>query len=297
MRRFWLLIVLMFGVSASAQTTLPSQHGDLRVMSFNIRLDTKSDKENQWPHRRELWVSTVKAFDPDLLGLQEVLPGQAKDIRAALGDYEMIGRGRNAGGDGEASSLLFRRSRFERVNDGVFWLSPTPDTPGSKGWDAQLPRVCTWAELKDRDADAKHARLFYFNTHWDHIGDEARQQSASLMRKRIVEIAGDAPVIVTGDFNCSDVSKGHHLFTGPRDDDAGKVTLIYSYREVHPKREPTDSSFHGFTGRKDKGAMIDWICHTADFAATACEIDRTNDHGRYPSDHYAIVAVLKPTVR
>jgi endonuclease/exonuclease/phosphatase family metal-dependent hydrolase len=262
-------------------------------LTFNIRINVAHDGENDWPHRRDLWVSTVRAFDPDLLGLQEVGPGQGEEIRKALADYEMFGGSRDGARPGEASSLLFRKSRFECVRDGVFWLSETPESPASKGWDAAFPRVVTWAELRDRSAGAKDAHFFYFNTHWDHKGEQARLQSAQLMRRRIEQIAGDAPVIVKGDFCCSDDSKAYQFLVNPTGVDAGKPRLIDSYREFHPQHEATDFTFHGFTGTNTKPSRIDWILHTPEFKAARCEIDRTNAQGRYPSDHFPVIAVLK----
>jgi endonuclease/exonuclease/phosphatase family metal-dependent hydrolase len=166
-------------------------------------------------------------------------------------------------------------------------------SPASKGWDAAFPRVVTWAELRDRSAGAKDAHFFYFNTHWDHKGEQARLQSAQLMRRRIEQIAGDAPVIVKGDFCCSDDSKAYQFLVNPTGVDAGKPRLIDSYREFHPQHEATDFTFHGFTGTNTKPSRIDWILHTPEFKAARCEIDRTNAQGRYPSDHFPVIAVLK----
>src|SRR5687768_18006196 len=125
-------LVLCVGSLAAGQ--------ELRVMSFNIRYDNPNDGPNGWPLRKELFFQTIEKFNPDLLGLQEVRPGQASEIRQRMKDYEMLGVGRNDGKeDGERASILFRRERFEKVREGTFWLSETPEKP-SKGWDADLPR-------------------------------------------------------------------------------------------------------------------------------------------------------------
>ncbi|HEX8915945.1 MAG TPA: endonuclease/exonuclease/phosphatase family protein, partial [Humisphaera sp.] len=140
----------------------------LRVMSYNIRYANRGDGDNGWDRRREMLIANIKACDPDLLGLQEVLAAQGDYVKEQLPGYEYVGGGRDDGKRaGEASPVLFRKSRFELVASGQFWLSPTPEQVGSKGWDAALPRIATWAKLTDR---ATGRAVFFINTHWDHVG-------------------------------------------------------------------------------------------------------------------------------
>jgi endonuclease/exonuclease/phosphatase family metal-dependent hydrolase len=252
-------------------------------MTFNIRFDNAADKENAWPHRREMFFRTIENFAPDLLGLQEVQTAQGNQIKEHLKDYEMIGQPRDESERAERSSVMFKRDRFELVRSGTFWLSETPDVAGSKGWDGMFPRVCTWAELRDRKASDRP--IFYFNTHWDHRGEKARAESAKLMSRRIAEIAGDKPAIITGDFNTPHDSNPHKVLLGDRFTDA--------FAETHPQPTTQDFTFHGFTGKNDRAIRIDWILRSPELRTKSAAIDRTNEYGRYPSDHFPVVAVFE----
>lgn len=259
-------------------------------MSFNIRFGTALDGANSWPFRRELLFKTIEKYDPDLLGLQEVLPFQRAQLIERLKSLDFVGVPRGDGKTtGEISGAMFRRERFEKVREGHFWLSPTPDVPGSKGWDAALPRIVTWVELRDRRSD--NGRLFFFNTHWDHKGPEARLQSAILMRQRMKTIAADTPVIVTGDFNAPFHSEPYRRMTAPKSDD-GAPRLFDSFIELHPKPTTQDFTPHPFTGKNDHPIRIDWILHTQEFQTAQAGIDHTNDNGRYPSDHFPVTATF-----
>ncbi|MBL0914259.1 MAG: endonuclease/exonuclease/phosphatase family protein, partial [Sphingopyxis sp.] len=141
------------------------------AMTYNIRLDIASDGDNAWIHRRKALTSLIAYYAPDLVGMQEVLLGQKRDIEADLPGYAFVGVGRGDGRDkGEFSPLGYRRDRFALVASGTFWLSPTPDVPG-KGWDAAYPRVASWARLTDKTAKRS---LLVVNTHMDHVGLTAR---------------------------------------------------------------------------------------------------------------------------
>ncbi|HEX8524813.1 MAG TPA: endonuclease/exonuclease/phosphatase family protein [Tepidisphaeraceae bacterium] len=280
-----LFMVVVHGGAAMAQ--------EIRVMTFNIRYANARDGSNSWPNRKELLFKTIEAFDPDLLGLQEVLPVQRDQVRERFAKaYEYLGVGRDDGKEkGEAASVVFRRERFEKGNDGHFWLSPTPEVAGSKGWDADLPRIVTWVELKDRKAEGK--RLFFFNTHFDHKGAGARLESATLVRKKINEIANNAPVIMTGDFNAPDGSPPYMRMMGWDWFDRFEYRLTDAFRVIHPTPTPEDFTPHPFTGKNDKPIRIDWILHTDPFRTVEAEIDRMHENGRYPSDHFPVKAVVE----
>jgi endonuclease/exonuclease/phosphatase family metal-dependent hydrolase len=183
---------------------------------------------------------------------------------------------------------MVRTNRFKVERSGSFWLSPTPEQWESMGWDAKFPRVVTWAELRDLTREGDAAKVFAINTHWDHRGPQARQQSASLMRQRIAQIVGDAPFIITGDFNCPDDSEPYKTFTA----DGSPPKLIDSYRVIHPQQTADDFTFHAFTGkaRSSHSFRIDWILHSPAFRTTSCEIERRNENGRYPSDHFPLIS-------
>jgi endonuclease/exonuclease/phosphatase family metal-dependent hydrolase len=263
-------------------------------MSFNIRFATPKDLANGWPFRKDLLFKTIEAFGPDLVGLQEVLTTQRDDLIAHFGKgYDFLGVPRNDGKTaGEIAGILFRRDRFEKVRDGHFWLSPTPEVPGSKGWDADLTRIVTWVELRDhRNADRT---LLYFNTHFDHLGKVARVESAKLMRRRIVELSNDAKppaVIVTGDFNVGADSAPYKEMLGLNSDSPPRLTD--TYRELHPQPTTQDFTWHGFVGTNAHPSRIDWILRSDAFQTVGATIDRANDNGRYPSDHFPVEAVLR----
>ena len=298
MRRFHAIAALLFTLlwvsAAAAELPATTRPSDLRVMSFNIRLATPKDLSNAWPMRKDLVFRTIEAFDPDLLGTQEVLPVQATDLKARLETkYEVIAVPRDDGKiRGESAAVLFRRERFDKVRGGTFWLSETPDVAGSKGWDAQLPRVVTWVELKDKLHD--NTPVYFFNTHFDHIGKTARLESAKLMRTKMLELAGDQAdrlaVVVTGDFNAPQYTEPYKALLGER---GGPLPLVETFKEAHPKPTSQDFTFHGWNDENKTPHRIDWILRSAAFETLQADIDRTKEDGRYPSDHYPITAVLQ----
>jgi endonuclease/exonuclease/phosphatase family metal-dependent hydrolase len=281
MTRIWLRIVPLL---AMLLTSL-ALGDDLRVTSFNIRYVNPFDGPNAWPLRKELVFKTIETFDPDLLGMQEVTPLQFVEAGERLKRYEMLGLPRDDGNIlGERAPVLFKRDRFEKIAGSTFWLSETPEKPGSKGWDGAFPRVCSWVELRDKRADGRP--IFFFNTHFDHKGVQARLESAKLMRTKIAEIAGDRAVIVTGDFNSPQDSKAYKELLG----DWFKEAFL----EAHPNPTTQQSTFHSFTGKNERNDhRIDWILRSPAFRTKSAEIDRTNDNGQYPSDHFPITAILE----
>jgi endonuclease/exonuclease/phosphatase family metal-dependent hydrolase len=285
--------VMILLLAPIAQTAAAPSAKELRVMSFNIRYATPKDIPggNGWPLRKELLFKTIEAFDADLIGLQEVLPTQGEELKARFAaTHEFLGVPRNDGkSSGEMAAILFRRERFEKVRDGHFWLSETPDVVGSKGWDADLPRIVTWVKLRDRKNDNRP--LLLLNTHFDHLGKQARLESAKLMRKRMIELAGAGEaVIVTGDFNAVQYSPPYKALLGEAD---APLRLVETFKEAHPKPTTQDFTFNNFTGQNDRADRIDWILRSEQLATVKAEIDRTNDNGRYPSDHYPVEAVLQ----
>jgi len=255
-----------------------SEPSPLKVMSFNIRYDNPGDGENRWDARKDLVVETIRKFDPDLLGLQEVLDHQGRFLRESLEGYAFVGVGRDDGAKkGEFAPVLYRKRRFEILDSGHFWLSETPEVPGSVGWDASLPRIATWARLRDRE---RGRTLVFLNTHWDHRGEEARLESAKLVR-RFLDEAKDA-VVVAGDFNTPGLSSPYNLLHEAfRDPFRGT--------QFQPKREA--GTYHGFRG-KATGPRIDWILCSRNFGLRSGSIDRTSWNDRYPSDHFPVTAAI-----
>ena len=259
-----------------------------RVASFNVRNSNAPDGEDAWPKRIELFFGTVASFDADLIGFQEVLALQYDEIVKRLGDYGVAGVARDDGKrKGEWSMIAYRKSRFAPVKEGNFWLSETPLVAGSKSWDAALTRICSWVRLREI---ATGREVVFANTHFDHKGVVARQEASKVISRQLSEIGRGVPAILVGDLNITEDNPAYAVFVKP--ETPGAIVWIDAYRAVHPKRLPDESSFHGFKGGST-GSRIDFIFHTDQFSTVAAAIDRTTKNGRFPSDHYAVTAVLK----
>ena len=258
---------------------------ELRVMSFNVRLGVADDGDNSWQQRKELLAKTARDFDPDLLGTQETYDFQAAYLLEHLPGRAYVGWPRQPdSSDGEECGILYRTSRFEKRDEGQFWLSDTPDVPGSKSWDSSLPRIVTWVELRDKRRPER--RLVFLNTHFDHRGQEARLESARLLRKRLEGL--NAVWIMTGDFNCAEASPPYVALVG----EGVGLTVVDSYRAAHPVREDDEGTGNRFTGRRS-GGRIDWILHSPGLETVSAAIDRSEEKGRFPSDHFPVTAVLR----
>lgn len=283
MLRFLLSVVSLAGAVSLAGCSLPPP---IRVMTFNIRYGSAKDGPDRWELRRPLVLQTIQDVNPDLLGLQEVEAIQADELKAGMPAYDYVGVGRDDGARrGEATPILFRRSMFELLDAGTFWLSPTPDDVGSKGWDAALPRIATWARLRFRSNPLNE--MVAVNTHFDHRGQQARLESARLLR-RMVESLGGGPLILTGDFNCGPSSAPHQALT---EQQAGLTPLIDAYEWLKMSGEGA-GTFHAFKGGS-AGERIDWILCNDRFDPVRIEIDRREFDGRFPSDHYPVHGVFR----
>lgn len=290
MRSLWLLrlscLAAAFACTPAAPAADPAPASStISVMSFNIRFGTAKDGDNAWPLRRDLVVETVAQRDPDLLGLQESVDFQVDYLRERLPAYAVYAVPRTPGPGSESCAVFYRRDRFEKVDAGTFWLSETPDTEASKSWDSSLPRIVSWVRLKETAS----GRVFVFaNTHFDHLGSQARTESARLVRKRLAEVAGGVPAVLTGDFNCGEGSEPHRLLTAA---DAGWLDTL---RQHTPKADPANEiTFTGF-GLSPGTARIDWVLATAGWDIIDAGIDRfRGKDGRHPSDHEPVFATLR----
>lgn len=259
-------------------------------MSFNIRYGAADDGENHWKKRNWLVAETIKNFDPDLLGTQETLKFQADYLRGQLKAYTYFGRSRMKTPN-EHCGIFFKKKRFTQLAGGHFWLSESPDVVESKSWDSSLPRMASWVLLSDNtQADEPGQRpILFINTHFDHRGQVARLEAAKVIRERIkslVRIANQPHVIITGDFNTPEGSEPYQAFF---EDES--LSLVDTYRAVHPTRTENEGTFNGFQGRTD-GGRIDWILASGELAIEQAAIDSNNENGRYPSDHFPVTAVL-----
>jgi endonuclease/exonuclease/phosphatase family metal-dependent hydrolase len=278
--------VLLFVASVLLWCCGCTMPAPVRIMSFNVRYGTAPDGANAWPARRQLVFQTIRANDPDVLGLQEVLEFQARELREALPDYDFVGVGRDDGaGQGEFVPIMYRRKLFELVDCGYLWLSEQTDRPGVKGWDAACPRMLTWVRL-----GFKHNPLnsvYVVNTHFDHVGARARLESARIVR-RTTDSLGGKPVIVLGDFNCGSNSPPYSVLT----EDRGNLAELHDAHVAIGLNEADAGTYNAFEG-KTTGPRIDWILFNRRFEALQSTIDRRSFDGHYPSDHFPVLATLR----
>ncbi len=259
----------------------------IRIMSFNIRLETPVDKENGWDFRKGVLLEEIIANHPDLLGVQEAKWVQMEYLIAGLPGYGWIGVGRDDGKHGgEFSAVFYKKERFEAVDSGTFWLSQTPDVPGSLGWDAACRRVVSWGKFQVK---ARPDRMFvYANTHFDHKGKVARIESARLIQTRLREVAGSLPLMVSGDFNCMNDSNVYKILTSGPD---GKGGFIDSNPAAKERVMPVKRTFHDY-GKVpgDTERIIDYIFVNDKVSVDRYTICPEKRGGRFTSDHNAIVA-------
>lgn len=265
----------------------------LRVMSFNIRYGTAKDGPNHWDLRKDFVVETIQAFKPDLLGTQETLGFQRDYLAEKLPGYTVIGVGRDDGGEkGEMMAVYVRKERFDILASGHFWLSETPEVIGSKSWDSSLPRMVTWVDLKDKQAP-EAPEIKWYNTHFDHLGIEARKQAARLLRERVEAVQFKA-VIVTGDFNSAETSEAYRtLFRQP--EGATSAVLSDTFRSLPKDKQRFENvgTANSFVPTRRNGGRIDWIGVSDQFQVLSAEIDYTERDGRTPSDHFPVTAVVE----
>jgi endonuclease/exonuclease/phosphatase family metal-dependent hydrolase len=285
------LTLLLFSVGVCAIALNASSAGatePIRVMSFNIRYGTAKDGNDAWDKRREFVLDTIRDFKPDLLGTQEVLDFQADYLVESLPDHALVGVGRDDGKrKGEFSALLYNKKRFKEIDSGTYWLSETPDEPGSKSWDSSLPRVATWAKLRDLQPGGQE--IVFVNTHWDHVGKRAREEAGKIIHTWMGESAANQPTIVTGDFNATEDHPGIAALLSSK---ADSLKLVDVYRKLHPEAAAEEATFNGFQGRT-KGRRIDFIFASPVFKPLEAAIDRTSRTGKFPSDHFPVTAVLE----
>lgn len=254
-------------------------------MTFNIRYGTSEDGENRWQKRREILFDVVRRHDPDLIGVQEALDFQIAELTTAVRKYAVIGVGREDGKRaGEYSAILFDKNRFQVAGSGTFWFSDTPTVPASATWGNSYPRICTWARLIDRDGSA----FWIYNVHLDHESQPSRQKSVEALRKRIEErIYPSEPVIVTGDFNAPEDNPAMQFLLAP-----GTPQFVDTFRAMRPHEQPC-GTFNAFEFGNVGGPKIDHVLVSSDVTVIRAEIDRTNHHKRYPSDHFPVVAEIR----
>lgn len=280
---------------------------EIRVGSFNLRYDNPADSLNNWNYRKETVTKMITFHDFDILGTQEGLEHMLLFLDDNLPQYERIGVGRNDGKtSGEYAAIFYKKDKYELLDKGNFWLSETPDKP-LKGWDAVLPRICSWGKFKEKSS----SKIFYFfNTHFDHVGVKARSESAHLILDKIQSIASGIPVILTGDFNVDQHSASFKVFE--------ESSLVDDAYDLAPLVYGANGTYNGFNTDVNSDERIDHIFITSNIQAIKHgiltdiyhlqedkvknviqhgdfpkEITLEVQEGRLPSDHYPLLAVLK----
>jgi endonuclease/exonuclease/phosphatase family metal-dependent hydrolase len=271
-----------------AARQVPGPGEPLAVMSFNIRYGTANDGENRWASRREFLFDVVRDADADLIGLQEALGGQVREILAAVPGYGVVGVGRDDGrARGEYAAILFRADRLHVSDAGTFWFSDTPEVVASRTWGNTVTRVCTWARFVDRDGRA----FWHYNVHLDHQSQPSRERSTALLAERIAaRRATGEPALVTGDFNVGEDNPALTALLAPGP--AGPPLFVDTFRVSHPDAL-TVGTFTGFDAAATTGPKIDYVLAPPGTDVLDAAIVRTSRGGRYPSDHFPVTARLR----
>ena len=278
--RFLSVIMLVLSANLNAEDGSDASH-PIHLASYNVRYATLGDGVNWWGERRESVSKYLTKLD--IFGLQEVTHRQLIELREDLNHFEHYGVGRDDGEHkGEHAVIFYRSSRFQKLSEGTFWLSSQPSRVGEAGWDAALPRTCTWLKIEDIRTGKK---FVIGNTHFDHRGSEARLKSSRLIRKRLSDLAGECPIVLMGDFNCVPGSDPYaELLAGMKLKDAKHVSL--------QSPQGPDSTWNGF----DKiipGRRIDYVFVSDQVRVMEYVVDDPRTpQGRFASDHLPVRVVL-----
>lgn len=252
---------------------------NLKIMTYNIRLDVASDGENAWPNRKDYFTSQIQFYSPDIFGVQEATPNQVIDIALALPNYNKFGIGREEKGTGEACTIYYKKDRFQVQESNTFWLSETPDMV-SRGWDAACNRVCTYALFKD----LKTKKTFWvFNLHLDHMGEVARVKGVELVLSKIAALnTKKYPAFLMGDFNSEPDTK-QIIEIKKVMDDTKDVSI--------EKPFGPSGTFNDFEHNKPVTLLIDYIFISKNSGIKIQKHAVLSDSKdlKYPSDHLPVL--------
>lgn len=274
-KRIWILIILILGSLSYSQ--------NLKLMSYNIRLDVASDGQNAWPVRKDFFASQIQFYEPDIMGVQEAMPNQVLDLEQMLPHYNQVGIGREGKGKGESSNIFYKKEKLKVITTNTFWLSETPDAI-SKGWDAACHRVCTFALFQDITSKRK---FWIFNTHLDHIGEQARANGIKLILSKIEQYNTDQyPIVFMGDFNLEPNDKSI-VALKMQMNDASEISL--------QKPFGPNGTFNNFEFDKPVTRRIDYIfiSKNAKFEVKKYAVLTDSKNFRYPSDHFPVYVEIK----
>jgi endonuclease/exonuclease/phosphatase family metal-dependent hydrolase len=286
--RFLTTVLVFISIATNSQTLQPEPNlastDTLKIMSWNIRILTATDTGLiYWNNRKNEVAALVKRYQPDILGVQEIRNNrQQKELLQRLSDYASISYGRDNynGTRGERLAILYNKKRFSHSEKGFFFLSETPEKV-STGWDAVYNRICVWCKLTD---NATNKTFYVFNTHFDHVGKIAREKSAKLITEKINEIAGNFPVVLTGDFNATPADKNFYSNL--------KKTFIDSRESSRNEPVGTTGTFNGWNFSKSdfsESVRIDYIFVNKMKVLNYSTINDKTNAGIYPSDHFPVI--------
>jgi endonuclease/exonuclease/phosphatase family metal-dependent hydrolase len=264
----------------------PKKKDAIKVMTMNIRYDNPDDSINAWSNRVPLICSFISRENPDIMGMQEVLWNQYQTMDSIIKGYSSVGVGRDDGArGGEMNPVFFRKERFDLVRTLTFWLSETPEVPGSKGWGASLPRIVTWLELVDKN---NHEHFFFFNTHFAHDSDSARIMSSRILLSEVDKIADGYPFIVTGDFNMLPYTTAYSILTGP---DESIPTLKDAYFVSEKKPLGPTYTYNGFSDQPGNG-RVDYIFVKNGLRVLNHSTIDVKEDEVFISDHWPVMAQI-----
>jgi len=260
----------------------------LKAMTFNLRTGLAFDGADSWLFRRELVGGVVTSEAPEVMGTQEGWAFQLDFIQKSVPGTEWVGTSRRGSAFEEHCAVFYRTDRFRLLHSGTFWLSDSPDEPGTKFSAGQgFPRIATWTELESR---AGGQIFFVFNTHLDNYREEqVHERSASLLVRQVERIAAGAPTLLTGDFNEPVGGPAYEILTGKAEFDGVRGSLVDPWKTLGLAEEGT---FHGFDGVANGPSRIDWVLASPGFLALAGEVLHDQVNGRYPSDHFPVAAAF-----
>ena len=269
-----LIIILFFSLNVQSQ--------NFKIISYNLRFDNQNDGENKWDLRKDFLAQQLQFYSPDFFGTQEGKLHQLQYLKNSLTDYDYVGRGRDdSENQGEFSALFYNKSKFKVIEQATFWLSETPDKV-SKGWDAALERICSYGLFEDIKTKQK---LYVFNTHFDHMGEVARLNSAHLIIEKINAInTKKYAVILTGDFNSEPGSKPY-LYLASQMNDARSITKTAPFGP--------DGTFNNFEFHKPVTTLIDYIFTSKNnIEVLKFAVLSDSKDCKYPSDHLPVYAEI-----
>lgn len=276
-------LLLTTGLAFTTQAAETPADVALTVMTFNLRYASDTPP-NAWPQRRPVMKACLESVQPDLIGTQEGVYPQLKDLASDLPAYDWIGTGRDGGSRGEFMAVFYRRARFEPLEFDHFWLSDTPHVIASATWGNTNRRMVTWVRFRDRQTGGE---FFFWNTHLDHAVQLAREKGAALIRERVNALKTTLPVLLVGDFNAvAGANPAYDILVK-------EGGFLDTWGLARERRNADFNTFNAFNTPKLEGRRIDWILVRGAAEVDWSEIVTFEQDGQFPSDHFPVVARLR----